>query len=273
MAPSRTMTKRRDLRPGTVAKNLTNRSPEVVRQSKDTPQALRRLQHPSSLRGAFVREFLIDMNATNAAIRAGYPPHRARDMGAALRKVPMVRDAIERAMAERARRVGLTADRVLDMLGRMALGNPKAVLNEDGTVKAPHELDDDDAMMIAGVKTRRIVEINPDTGKMHNAEIQEVRLIDRTAVLNLVMRHLGMNNDRITLDVGGTLAEQLEAAVARREGGDTALTPEDLTDAEVAMVEDAEAKMIEDAEYEIVEGGDEEEPDGPVTDEDLEALI
>jgi phage terminase small subunit len=201
-----------------------------------------------SLRACFVREYLIDMSATNAAIRAGYAPGNATIVGRTLMKMPEVRDAIQRALASRAKRVGLNADRVLDMLGRMALGNPKSVFHPDGTLKAPHELDDDDAMLVAGVKTRRIVEVNPDTGKMHNAEIQEVKLIDRTAVLALVMRHLGMNNDKLTLDVGGTLAEQLEAAMARREGGEsTDVIDEEsgLSESDIAALEHEERLQIE----------------------------
>lgn len=248
----------------------------IVAKSSAGRRALALFNTSHSKRAAFVREYLIDMNATNAAIRAGYSPSMAKDMGIALRKVPLVRDAIERAMAERAKRVGLTADRVLDLLGRMAFGNPKSVLNEDGSVKSPHELDDDDAMMIAGVKTRKIVELNHETGKMHQAEIQEVRLVDRVAVMALAMRHLGMNNDKITLDVGGTLAEQLEAAMARREGGTVASSPDELTADEIAALEREEAKDIEDAEYEVVDdegqedGGD---PTNGLSDEELAELI
>ena len=173
--------------------------------------------HPK--RQAFVREYLVDLSPRHAAIRAGYAPSTAGDAANALMKMPNVRDHIQRALALRAKRTGINGDRVLDILGRMAMGDPRAVFNEDGTIKAPSELDEFDAMMISGITTRRIVEINPDTGKMHNAEIQQVKLIDRTAVLSLAMRHLGMLNDKITLDVGGSLAEQFEAAKARREGG------------------------------------------------------
>lgn len=202
---------------------------------------------PTSRRANFVREYLIDLDARQAAIRAGYPPANAAEISKTLMKLPEIRDALGRALASRARRVGVNAERVLDHLGRMAFGSPKAIFNPDGSLKAPEELDDDDAMMIAGVKTRRIVEINPDTGKMHNAEIQEVKLIDRTSVLSLLMRHLGMNNDKLTIDVGGTLAEQLDAAMARRDGGVAEVVDGEtgLTEAEIAALEHEEAKEID----------------------------
>lgn len=201
----------------------------------------------ASRRANFVREYLIDLDPRQAAIRAGYPPATAAEFSRTLMKLPEIRDALGRALASRARRVGVNAERVLDHLGRMAFGSPKAIFHPDGSLKAPEELDDDDAMMIAGVKTRRIVEINPDTGKMHNAEIQEVKLVDRTAVLSLLMRHLGMNNDKLTIDVGGTLAEQLEAAMARRDGSAAEVVDNEtgLTEAEVAALEHEERLEIE----------------------------
>ena len=168
-------------------------------------------------------------------------------------KLPAVRDAIARATSSRAKRVGLNADRVLDHLGRILLGDPRAVFHPDGSLKAPSEMNDDDAMMIAGVKTRRIVEVGPD-GKIQNAEIQEVKLVDKTAVMALAMRHLGMMNDKLTLEVGGTLAEQLSAAQARLSGqvgavieGTPGLTKDDL-----AAVERAERGEVIEAEWEEV---------------------
>jgi phage terminase small subunit len=221
-------------------------------------------------RAAFVREYLIDMSPHNAAIRAGYPPSTAAEVSKTLMKLPEIRDALGRAIASRARRVGVTADRVLDHLGRMAFGNPKSVFHPDGSLKAPEEMDDDDAMMIAGVKTRRIVEINPDTGKMQNAEIQEVKLIDRTSVLSLLMRHLGMNNDKLTIDVGGTLAEQLEAAMARREGGAAEVVDENsgLTAEEMAALEHEENMEIDGIAEEVVE----DDPLDGLTDEQREMI-
>jgi len=199
-------------------------------------------------RQAFVMEYLIDLSPKNAAIRAGYSPANAGQAGAALMKVPYIRDAIMRAMALRSQRVGLNADRVLELLGKIALGDPRSVLNADGSLKAPSEMNDDDAMMIVGVKTRRIVELNPDTGKMQQAEIQEVKMVDKLGALSLAMRHLGMMNDKIQIDVGGPLADQLAAALARVEGGDTQLAiagTEGLTEEDYAAIVADEEGTIE----------------------------
>ncbi len=203
------------------------------------PTGNRPLGGMSPQRQQFVLEYLVDLSPKNAAIRAGYSPANAGQTGAALMKVPYIRDAIMRAMALRSQRVGLNADRVLELLGKIVLGDPRAVLNEDGSLKAPSELNDDDAMMVAGVKTRRIVELNPDTGKMQQAEIQEIKMVDKLGAMTLAMRHLGMMNDKLTVDVGGPLADQLAAALARVEGGDVQLAiagTEGLTEEDYAAI-------------------------------------
>lgn len=65
---------------------------------------------------AFVREYLVDLNATQAAIRAGYSERTASRIGPQLLGKNCVREAIEKAQAKRARRVEVTQDYVLSNL-------------------------------------------------------------------------------------------------------------------------------------------------------------
>lgn len=65
---------------------------------------------------AFVREYLVDLNATQAAIRAGYSERTASRIGPQLLGKTGVREAIEKAQAKRARRVEVTQDYVLSNL-------------------------------------------------------------------------------------------------------------------------------------------------------------
>ena len=71
-------------------------------------------------RAAFVLEYLVDMNAAQAAIRAGYSEHTARTIGSELLTFPDVQDAITEAQAERAERTKVDADFVLKGLCREA---------------------------------------------------------------------------------------------------------------------------------------------------------
>ena len=71
----------------------------------------------------FVEEYMIDLNATQAAIRAGYSVKSASDIGGQLLGKTHVQRAIARAKAERSRRTGITQDRVLQELARIAFVN------------------------------------------------------------------------------------------------------------------------------------------------------
>ena len=61
----------------------------------------------------FVDEYLIDLNATQAAIRAGYSVESARDIGCENLTKPNIQQAIAEKMAERSKRTGVNQDRVV----------------------------------------------------------------------------------------------------------------------------------------------------------------
>lgn len=71
---------------------------------------------------AFIREYLIDLNATQAAIRAGYSERTARKIGHENLTKPDIAAAIAQAQAERAERVQIDADEVLAHLTAIARG-------------------------------------------------------------------------------------------------------------------------------------------------------
>ena len=64
----------------------------------------------------FVKEYLIDLNATQAAIRAGYAERSAQQIGAENMLKPVVANAIQEAMYERRERLEMTQDDVLNKL-------------------------------------------------------------------------------------------------------------------------------------------------------------
>lgn len=86
----------------------------------------------------FVDEYLIDLNATQAAIRAGYKAkngQRASEIGHELLQKTQVSEAISEAIAERSKRTGINADRVLLELARIAFVNADDVINaKDATL-------------------------------------------------------------------------------------------------------------------------------------------
>lgn len=70
----------------------------------------------------FVREYLVDLNATQAAVRAGYSRKGAEVTGSQLLRNPKVSDAVNAAAAKRSQRLELTAEEVINGLRREANG-------------------------------------------------------------------------------------------------------------------------------------------------------
>ena len=67
-------------------------------------------------RQRFVDEYLIDMNASQAAIRAGYSAHRANMSGHQLLTNTDIKSEIDRKMAEKAEKLDLSREKILSML-------------------------------------------------------------------------------------------------------------------------------------------------------------
>ena len=136
----------------------------------------------------FCEEYLIDLNATQAAIRAGYSPDSAGSIGFELLKKPEIRARIDQAMAERSKRTGINADRVLRELGRIAFLNPKDVIDLD-TAKVLDTATEADLAVIVGVKVKQT------PTELGTSVEREVKMADKLKALELCGRHLGMFKD------------------------------------------------------------------------------
>ena len=89
----------------------------------------------------FVDEYLIDLNATQAAIRAGYKKTEYTDTNAnKLLENTRIREAVDKSMAERSRRTGINQDRVIQELARIAFVNPQNVITVSYTHLDPDAL-------------------------------------------------------------------------------------------------------------------------------------
>lgn len=162
----------------------------------------------------FVDEYLIDLNATQAAIRAGYSPNNADKIGSELLGKTRVSDAISKAMAERSRRTGINQDRILMELAKIALVNPANVVDFDEATILDSALPEDMAA-VASVKVKRF-----PTKEGEGIE-REIKFYDKTKALDLAGRHLGMFKDK--LEVSGTLETErtkLDDLIEQMRGGD-----------------------------------------------------
>lgn len=99
----------------------------------------------------FVDEYIIDLNGTQAAIRAGYAESSARVTASRLLTIDNIQDAIAEARKEQQKRTQITADRVLLEVARLAMYDPRKFFNASGELLGIHDLDDDTAAALAGM--------------------------------------------------------------------------------------------------------------------------
>lgn len=137
----------------------------------------------------FCDEYLIDLNAAQAAIRAGYSPRTAEQAASRLLTIVKVSDEIAREMAERSKRTGINQDRVVKELAKLAFVNIADVVDlENATVRI--SATDEDLACIQSVK------IKPSEFGTE----REIKLYDKKASLELLGRHLGMFKDKLEVE-------------------------------------------------------------------------
>ena len=149
----------------------------------------------------YIEEYLIDLNQTAAAIRAGYSPRTAAEQAVRLMKIPKVKAAIEVAQAKLSRRTGISQDRVLAEYAKIAFADIKDFISFY-TAKTVVDYDDNGAPI---VDYKQIVDVKPSS-EVDGTLINEVsiskdgtlkfKLHDKGAALDKLGKHLGMFVER-----------------------------------------------------------------------------
>ena len=138
----------------------------------------------------FCDEYLIDLNATQAAIRAGYSAKTADQQGSRMLTNVKVQQEIAEKMAERSKRTGINQDRVLQEIAKLALVNIDDVVDLDtGRVKETATKED-----LACIQSIKIKPTEFGTER-------EIKFYDKKGSLELVGKHLGMFKDKAEVEV------------------------------------------------------------------------
>lgn len=162
----------------------------------------------------FVAEYLVDLNATQAAIRAGYSQKTAYAIAEENLRKPDIAAAVAAGQQKRSERTAITQDRVLQELARIAFFDPRRLLNADGSPKPVNELDDDTAAVLAGMDITEEFEGHGEDRKFIGYT-KKVKVSDKVAALGLAMRHLGMLNDKLQL--GGGVSVTIKDYTGRKK--------------------------------------------------------
>jgi phage terminase small subunit len=141
----------------------------------------------------FVAEYLIDLNATQAAIRAGYSEKTAPQQGARLFINVKVQTALQDAMKAREGRTEITQDRVLQEYAKLAFLDPRRFYDDAGSLIAVNMLDADVAAALVGVE---VLESRDPEGGPSNVT-KKIKFVDKKGALDSIARHLGMFKDKL----------------------------------------------------------------------------
>lgn len=166
---------------------------------------------PKQLR--FVEEFVVDLNATQAAIRAGYSPKTAAAQGSRLLKNVEVQQAIAQRQAQVSQSAGVRAEDVLRQLMRIGFCDIRKAYDEKGNLLPIKDLPDDIALAVSGIDVEEIQ--GPDDENPQTLRVRKLRFPDRNKALELLGKHLKLWVDKVEHSADGSFAEMLKAARER----------------------------------------------------------
>lgn len=137
----------------------------------------------------FVAEYLVDLNATQAAIRAGYSPKSARQNSDRLLTNADIAAAVEAGKAKQLKKVGLTGEWVLEELRKVAASDPRKFFEDWGGIKPIHELGDEEA---AALSHFEVVKKNLYSGDRKVDTVHRFKLHDKVRALESLAKHFGL---------------------------------------------------------------------------------
>lgn len=149
----------------------------------------------------FVDEYMVDFNATQAAIRAGYKAKTAHVIGAENLRKPKIAEEIARRQKDLQKRTEVSQDRVVKELARIAFANIADYLHVETQTRTK---DDGTEVTYQTVMFNETQELSADQRAALAVVKQsvngfELKLHDKIKALELLGRHIGMFNDKLSL--------------------------------------------------------------------------
>ena len=144
-------------------------------------------------RAKFVREYLIDLNATQAAIRAGYSEKTAGSIGFDLLKIPEIQNALDVAQKNLAEKAEVTILELITAYKQIAFADLKDCYEEDGHLKNIHDIPKSARMALAGIEVDELWDRRGEEREIIG-QTKKVKLWDKLKALDALGRHLGLFN-------------------------------------------------------------------------------
>ena len=142
----------------------------------------------------FVRQYLVDLNATQAAVRAGYSKKTANQHGPRLLVNVGIQEAIQEYREELTQNGKIaTPEEILEGYTRDIRFDPRKLFNENGRPKGIHELDDDTAQSLLGYRINESIIIKDNSGqKTIFRRTYEFKFPNKRCCRDSLAKHFGL---------------------------------------------------------------------------------
>lgn len=152
----------------------------------------------------FVKEYLIDLNATQAAIRAGYSKKNAGKIGPELIGKTRIAAEVQKAISKRSEKTEVTAERVIQELSKLGFSNLMNYFKLTGDGDPYIDLADLTPEQAASLTEIQVEDYVDGRGEDARAVKRvKIKVADKKGALELLGKHLGLFTDKIDLTSGG----------------------------------------------------------------------
>ena len=163
----------------------------------------------------FCKEYIVDFNATQAAIRAGYSKKTAHSQGPRLLDNVGVQAEVKRLIDTRADKVGFDAEELLRILAEDVNADVAGLFDDDGVLLQPYQWPERFRKgLVAGLDITQLFERDEHGNKNQIGIVTKIKLADRTKLKELAGKHvnIGAFKDRVEHSVDQTLEDILSMA-------------------------------------------------------------
>lgn len=168
-------------------------------------------------RELFAHEYLKDLSATQAAIRAGYSAKSAPQEGCRLLAEPEVQELVAKLAAERNQELKINARDVLLELHRMLTADVSQAFDVDGSLLPIHDIPLDLRRTISSFEVEEVWS-GRGADREQTGILRKVKFWSKEKGAELLGRHLALFNDKLDLNVSGDLAERIVKGRQRTDG-------------------------------------------------------
>lgn len=135
----------------------------------------------------FCDEYLIDLNASAAAVRAGYSERASKEIASRLLTKANIKERIAELMLEQQERTKVTADMVIKELAALGFWSINDFIDTDNTIRDISMLDKELTKPIIGLKVKETT-----FGEDGLSKTTELKFADKKGALVDLGRHLGI---------------------------------------------------------------------------------